>query len=241
MKKIFVLLLVCAFAFQGFGCTGLIVQKGNPVVTTSPAVVKKADKPYEVKQDMMPEKTELVSDFPPGNYPKLKLGGRPASPVDKNSVKKIEAEAKATGKTLFVNEIPLVLETMGNNKKWYRGIVDPGHVFLTDATVDAKTGIKEYRLTKLGICRNPVRGAMVRVTPTTLKTVERYQDVLTEKILEQRTDIDYTPAIWAGLAGVALGYLIHPGAGTRTVWGGGTAPCTGISCAAGAPALRPGP
>jgi hypothetical protein len=241
MKKFFVMILACAFAFQGFGCTGLIVKKAEKPesVVESPPVVTKADKPYEVKQEVLPERMELVSEFPPGIYKKLKLGGRPVSPVDKNSVKKLEDEARKTGKTIFVSQVPIVLETMGGNKKWYRGIVEPGHVFLTEMTFDPKTGIKEYQLTKLGICNNPVRGAKVRVMPTTQKIVERYRDTITTKVVERYRDVDYTPAIWTGLAGILLGYFIHPAAGTRTLVSGG--PCVGGACAPGVPLPRPGP
>jgi len=228
MKNI---ILSCAALALLTGCTGIIVKKAEKPYRVEEV---RAEKPYEVKEELIPQKIELISDFAPGTYPKLKLGSAPVSPLKKNTVAKLEEEAKRTGRVIFVNTIPLVLETMSRSKKWYRGIVDPGHIFLAEKSLDPKTGVEEYTLSKLGICNNPVRGVKVKISPAMKIVREKYRDT----VVERYRDVDYTPAIWAGLAGVAVGYLIHPAVGTRYVSAGS---CASGSCGAGVPAPRPGP
>jgi len=262
------LALACILILLVSGCTGIIVKKGekpyeiavSPPITTKGVVpestdVVRADKPYDIKQEIVPERAEVISDIPLGKYPKLKLGGRPVSPVDKNSVKKLEEEAKKTGQTIFVNQEPLVLDSQGGNGKWYRGIIDPGHVFLTKLTQDPKTGIREYQLERAGICWNPVKGIKIRVMPVMVKIteryldrqVERYRDRETSATIERYRDIDYTPAIWAGLAGVALGYFIAPSGSVTKVFSSSSSktiihnPVKSCpTCGPGFPAPRPG-
>jgi len=233
MKKILSFLLVCVLILQGSGCTGLIVSRAKTpeeVIRYQDSVQRtqeesKATVPYEVKEELVPEKVELVSEIPEGTYPKLKLGVVPVSPVEKNTVAKLQEEAKKTGQTIFVNKDRLVIETQGGNGKWYKGWVEPGTIFLTEFSEDSKTGIKEYKPVRIALCWNPVRGVKIKVYPRTLKVTERYRDTVTitqtEKVIERYRDIDYTPAIWAGVGGLVVGgvvgYLIHPHHTVRAV------------------------
>jgi hypothetical protein len=208
LKKVLAVIVSCALILQG--CTGVIV--------------KKAEKPTEVTQKVIPPRMVLETSIPAGEYRDLKWGGRPVKAVDKNTVKWLQEEATETGKTIFVNRTPLLIETMGGDKKWYRGFAPRNTIFLADRQDDPQTGIEEYRLTKLGICRNPVRGTTIKIIPRTVVVTEKYRD------------IDYTPAIWTGLGGLVLGgvigWLIHPSAPTTTILGG--AP----GCPPGMPPIR---
>ncbi|HRY52719.1 MAG TPA: hypothetical protein P5089_02600 [Candidatus Portnoybacteria bacterium] len=224
MKKEYLLLNViflCLLFFQG--CTGLIVSRADAPeeIIMREAKTVKATEPYEVDQKLLPARMDLISSIPQGEYKKLKLGGNPVGPVSKNTVKKLQDEARESKSVIFINREKMIIETQGGNGKWYRGWVEPETVFLAKANYDASTGITEYELYKLGICWNPVRNVKVRQLPVILKITERYRDT-TKQIIEQRyRDTDYTPALWAGLGGLAvggvLGWILHPAATTTVI------------------------
>jgi len=204
MKKLFLVVVVVGiFIFQG-GCEGLIVEQAGIQRAQTPYKIEKA-KPSEVKEEFVPEKTEIISEIPDGTYPMLKLGNRPVSPVSKNTVAKLQDEARQTGQIIVTNKEKMVIETQGGDGIWYRGWVEPGIIFLAELKQqNPETEAKEYKLVRIGLCRNPVRGVEIRVFPakTTITTAvtERYQDV--------KTKIDYTPALWTGLAGLLIGGII---------------------------------
>jgi len=236
MREWLIVLLSCALIVQ-CGCTGIIVRdQGTQRATVPyekyetvapPPQEVRATEPYERNEEFFPEKSELISDIPPGTYKKLKLGGLPNSPVKNNTVQKLQNAARRTGQTIFVNSERLVIDTQGGNGKWYRGWVEPGTIFLAELQTSPR-GIKEYKLTKVGLCWNPVRGVRIRFIPAVLKITERYRDTTTiygattvERYRDVNTLVDYTPAVWAGLIGLVvggiIGWLIHPVGTTTTV------------------------
>lgn len=206
MKRILIL-LVCALLFQG--CAGLVVRR--------------ATEPSERHEEIVAGRVEIISSIPAGNYKHLRMGSRPVSHVAKNTVKWLQEELRRTGQTIFINSEPLVIQTLGGNGKWYTGWVEPGTIFLAEreGTAAETNGVMTFRLVKAGICRNPVRGVSVRVIPATLRIVERYRDT------------DYTPAIWAGLGGLAVGvgagYLLFHHAASAAI---------GTICPGGMPVAR---
>lgn len=231
-------LFLCLLFFQG--CTGLIVSEGKTPYKTQERETVMAKTPYDIKQEVLPAKMELISSIPQGEYKKLKLGGNPVGSVSKNTVKKLQDEARASNAVIFVNREKMAIETMGGNGKWYRGWVEPQTVFLAKASYDPANGTTEYDLYKLGICWNPVRNVKVRQWPTILKVTERYRDTT---VVEQRyRDTDYTPALWAGLGGLAvggvIGWILHPAAGAQIIR---SVSCATGNCAPGIPMPRPLP
>jgi len=216
MKKFVVVALVCALAFQGFGCTGLIVQRGKTPYETTPISVTKAEKPSSVDEKFVGEKVEIISDIPAGNYPKLKLGGtRTKKEMASNTVRKLQEEARRMNQILFVSHQPMVIETQGRNGRWYTGWTEPETVFIAEKTL-YQNGIADYRLVRVGECWNPARHVTIRITPAMLIRTERYQD--TALYAERYRDIDYTPAIWAFIAGGVLGYFIAPAGDVTRVY-----------------------
>lgn len=240
-KKETVILFLCAHLIVAGGCagglgrpfTGLIVQDQGteitktPYETTPPTIIKeeRATQPYDVKEELLPERWEIVSDIPATSADKhLKLGTNPVSPVNENTVAKLQKELAKMGIKggIYINKEPLLLETQSRSGQWFRGWIGPGYIFLTEEiptlAEHGKPHTKEFRLIRIAYCWNPMRGVTVRMTPAALRVTERYRDTVTvattERYRDINTKIDYTPAIWAFALGAAVGWFVHPAAGS---------------------------
>ena len=202
IRKFFAVILSCALIFQG--CTGVIVQRGK-----IPTEIKR-EKAHE-------EKVFFVSKVPSGEYKKAKLS-------ESYKVVQVEKRILATGGKwkLFINDEKVVLRNWGGkgkNKKLYTVWLGPGHVFAAKLLKENGDS-RLYKVEFLGRCGNEVEDLFVLESPRIVAITERYRD------------IDWTPAIWTGIAGLLLGYLFwfSPG-GSASVAGG-------KACAPGAAAVR---
>ena len=201
MKKFLVVILSCALIFQG--CTGVIVKKAKePYETTAPKTISE-------------EKILFISRVPPGQaLKKIKLK------LSKNyRVYQVEERIKGTpGKwKLFINEKRVALRNWGGkgaNRKKYTGWVGPGHIFAA-RLVQENADSRLYKAEFIGRCGNEVEDLFILESPRLVAITERYRD------------IDYTPAIWAGITGLLLGYLF---------WFNPSAPP--VVCGPGTPAPR---
>lgn len=210
-KKSAVWTVLSFFLFFNFGCSGVMVRRGE----TPYEIIKKP--PVVIKEEIIEAKMEIVSEIPsppPGKqYPQLKLGARPQRPVDKNTISFVQEMAKRDGLTIFVLESPVLLDTKGGDGRWYRGFIPEGTILLGKK-------IKEnhkitFIPTKIALCWNEVRGVRIVIIPTVLKITER------ETVIERYRDTDYTPALWAGVGGLivggVLGWLLAPGKAAAVV------------------------
>jgi hypothetical protein len=150
----------------------------------------------------------FISQTPAGEYPKIKLSRN-------YTVYQVQERIKKDGElkdwALFINTERVVLRNYGGKgaarKLYGPGYLEPGHIFAAKLVSKSKEG-RLYEVKFIGQCGNdvPAGDLMVLVTPDAWKY----------------TDVDYTPAIWTGLAGIliglGLGYLFWYGHSTHVIY-----------------------
>lgn len=198
--KKFLAVLSCALIILQ-GCTGVIVKKGKkPYETTAPKVIQE-------------EKVMFISKVPPGEtLKKVRLSKNYRVYQVEERIVSIPGKWK-----LFINEEKVALRNWGGkgaNRKKYTGWVEPGHIFAARLIRENDRG-RLYKAEFLGRCGNEVEDVYVLESPRIAMITERYRD------------IDYTPAIWAGIGGLLLGYFF---------WFNPSAPP--VICGPGTPAPR---
>lgn len=209
MKRLLVI-FICVVAIvilvQEFD--GVFVRDGGTQVAEKPYRTEEFPPISETKKEFIPEKTEIISTIPPGNYPMLKLGTNPVSPINKNTVAKLQEEARRTGLVIYENKEKLLIKTQAGDGKWYRGGVEPGTIFLSKIYQYPKSGVKEYELIQIPLCRNPVQDAKIRVLPPKIIEKTKVTIVIKERYRDIKTEVDYTPALWTALGGLLVGGII---------------------------------
>ena len=206
--RVLAIILSCVLIFQG--CAGVIVRR--------------AEKPYETKViSEKPEKVLFISKVPAGTYPTLRLS-RNYKVADMED--RMRKEGGPGQWETVINTEPVLMKTWGRKGKTlraYTGWVQPGHIFPAKLEKENYEG-KLYKVPFMGRCGNSVDDLWILKSPKIVIIAERYRDT------------DYTPAIWAGvaglLAGLGLGYLFWFGSGETIV------SAAAEVCSSGGPAPR---
>jgi|GEM_PF-2806783 len=225
------------------GCGGpdfMVKKDQNPVITQSQPVITK-EAPVVTKEKTQEAKVVFLHRFSAGSQPYKKLGLSKGYTFYSAQ----ERIAKEGGQwKAFVNSEKVILRNYGATKKGGRqlygpGYLEPGHFFLCKLVREDDKGNRIYRARFIGQCGNeiPDDDLMVLETPVVIseKTLITVRSSVTEKIVY--TNVDYEPALWAGLGGLllglGLGYLFWFGSGTSTVIAS-----SGVPCPPGMPAPR---
>lgn len=142
----------------------------------------------------------------------------------------------------FVNNERVILRnygTVNGQRRLYGpGYLEPGHFFICKILNENREGNKIYQARFIGQCGNeiPANDLLVLETPV----------VITKKITATKSmvyhDIDYKPALWAGLAGLltglGMGYLFWFGSGSSTTIAASSGSVAGAPCPSGLPTPR---
>jgi hypothetical protein len=162
----------------------------------------------------------FISKIPAGEYPKIKLT-RNYKVADMED--RIRKEGNLKDWAIFINTERIVLRNYGGKGAERRiygpGYLEPGYMIAAKHVLTDKNG-KLYEVKFLGRCGNdvPAGEMFVLVSPDVWKY----------------TDVDYTPALWTGLAaliaGIIAGHLLWPINNTSTVV------ISAARCLTGAPA-----
>jgi len=223
-----------------------VITKSEPVVTKEKPVVTK-EKPVITREKIKEAKVLFLHRFPATDkpYKKLSLSKAYTFYAAQERIKKEGGEWKA-----FVNNERVILRNYGATKKGGRqlygpGYLEPGHFFVAKFVNEDKDGNRIYRARFIGQCGNeiPDDDLMILETPVVIseKTLITERVVVTETVATTEkivyTNVDYEPALWAGLGGLllglGLGYLFWFGSGASTVVASSGAPCP-----PGVPAVR---
>lgn len=232
MKKILAIFLSCSLILQG--CTGLIVSRGEkPEISEGPII--RSESPYDTSEEWIEGSVEFETDIDQT----VEMDYLALKPSSKRTAAVIEAEARANNWVYFWNAHPIRVRSEQRGGKYKTGIVrEPKTLFLAEMSVDPQTHVIRYKLMKAARCGNRIKGLTVVVHPARLVIRERYLD--TRTVTERYRDIDYTPALWAGLGGLLvggiIGWILHPSAGTTTILSSPKGP---VPCPPGAPVPRP--
>lgn len=234
MKKAAIRLL-CAYlscALILMGCSpGFMVKKDkNPVITKSEPVVTE-DEPVVTQTKTQEAKVIFLTRPKPQAEPYKRLGLSKQYTVysAQERIKKEGGEWKA-----FVNTERVILRNYGvkkgKRKLYGPGYLEPGHIFFAKFVNEDTDGNRIYRARFIGQCGNEIPDDDLMILETPI--VFTKQIVITKRIATSEkivfTDVDYGPALWAGLGGLllglGLGYLFWFGA-TETVVASGGIPC----------------
>ncbi len=231
MVRMMCVYLSCALILSGCGPGFMVKKDKNPVITKGTPVVTQ-DAPVVTREKTKEAKVVFLHRFQP-RAEKYKMLGISKGYTVFAAQEKIKAEG---GKwKAFVNTERVILRNYGvkNGKRslYGPGYLEPGHFFFVKFVNEDKDGNQIYRARFIGQCGNeiPDDDLMVLETPVVIseKTLITERSVVTEKVVY--TNVDYEPALWAGLGGLllglGLGYLFWFGSGVTTVIASSGAPC----------------
>lgn len=222
MKKgCFMAVLTVVFLILLAGCDfwqGLITKDGE---------TKYAAKPYETSKPILlrttPEKIiqeegwEIRTQIPKeklASLPKIKLGINPVSPMEKNTIKKLQEMMKPE-QTLFLTDSWTPMYVKGRSGKNVAVLIPANTILLCKVSHEKDRQV----LTPVIIpyCWNEVSGTQfikkdkIVLREKILQSSERYRDI--------KVKIDYTPALWIGLAALVAGgifsWFIRPSRSSR--------------------------
>lgn len=219
-----------------------VITKEGPVITKEAPVITR-EAPVITKEKIKEAKVVFLHRFPATDkpYKKLSLNKAYTFYAAQERIKREGGEWKA-----FVNNERVILRNYGVNTKGHRklygpGYLEPGQFFLAKLLKEDADGNRIYRARFIGQCGNeiPDDDLMILETPVVIseKTliIERVATTekvtITEKVATTEqvsttetvvyTDVDYEPALWAGLGGLlvglGMGYLFWFGKGATTV------------------------
>ena len=229
----------------GRGKDFMVKKDTNPVVykDTNPVITK--EKPMMIRTKTKEAKVLFLHRFTakPEPYKKLGLSKAYTFYAAQERIAKEGGEWKA-----FVNNERVILRNYGVTKKGGRqlygpGYLEPGHFFICKLIKEDEKGNRVYRARFIGQCGNEIPDDDLLVLETPVVITERITTiknaVYTNKVTY--TNVDYEPALWAGLAGLliglGLGYLFWFGSGATTVIAS-TGSNAAIPCPPGIPAPR---
>lgn len=226
------IILSSALILAGCGKDFMVKKDTNPVTTTEAPIITRA-KTQEAK-------VYFIHQFKPENgpYKKLGLSKKFTFYEAQQRVAKEGGQWKA-----FVNNERVIIRNYGVDKKKVRrlygpGYLEPGYFFICKFLHENEKGERVYKARYIGQCGNEIPDQDLMVIETPVVITER---ITTIKNVTYR-DVDYEPALWAGLAGLllglGLGYLFWFGKGATTVIASSGSSAGSIPCPPGMPAPR---
>ena len=245
-----------------------VITWEEPVITWDAPVTTK-DAPVVTREKTQDAKVAFLHRFQPRpeGYKKLGLSKNYTVFSAQERMKKEGGEWKG-----FINSERVITRNYGvkNGKRslYGPGYLDPGYVFFAKFVKEDKDGNRLWRARFIGQCGNEIPEDDLMILETTVVFTEKTS--VTERVTNTKqitktkvvvnniktevpkntevtntlvyTNVDYEPALWAGLIGIliglGLGYLFWFGSGATTVVASnGTV--AGVPCPPGAPAPRP--
>jgi len=240
------------------------VQRATaPYEKSEPRLVKTETGQEALRESFVPDHWEVIdfNGIPPGAYPYPIFDKDPVWKVDKskpNSFKAIEDMAKEKGYAILKNDVDFPAKMTSGSKpaNSARIYLIPRGKYIVYRPEEQTNGDIILHPIEVPSCRNQLVWApklkwvprtktisKVRIDKEIWMGAERYADkqVITEKYLATKTQIDAGVTVAAGLLGLGLGYLIwfgHAATASSSIVIKG---CPSGVCGAGAPAPRPGP